>query len=232
MRLRLREFHAPAGEGDALVARMRNTATTLVQKGVVDIVVVCQHANSREHALWLDRTTSESPSAAVAALLPGEAVNYERGPLVLDFVDALYRFPLLSCRVWTLETRHPAMCRAVFGLSRRMQYDRRLVGMSVYRAADEPSHAIAFLALEREHVPAEVFEDADWPGSEPGHGVAWYPLAGVWTFGRLTRCPGRVPTTRYPRAAFWAQLGVSVMHDTDAEVETPLGASAPRRISR
>jgi hypothetical protein len=230
MRLRLREFHAPTGEGDALLAVMRNAATHLVRDGVVDIVVVCQRADSREHALWLEHGTIEAPSPTPdAAILPRGAAKRESAPLVLDFVDALYRFPLQGCRVWTLQTRQPAVCRALFGLSQRMQSDRRIAGMSVYRAAHEPSHAIAFLALERDHVPAELLEDADSTGFVRGHGFACYPLVGVWTFGRLMPRLGRAPTTSYPRAAFWAQLGVSVMHAPSAEAEWSIGARAARR---
>ncbi|MBI2206810.1 MAG: hypothetical protein HYU41_23510 [Candidatus Rokubacteria bacterium] len=233
MRLRLREFHAPAGEGDALAAVMRTTATGLVRDGVVDIVVVCQRADSREHALWLEPAAIGFPSpSADAAILPKGAAKHESAPLVLDFVDALYRFPLQGCRVWTLETRQPAVCRALFGLSRTMQYDRRLAGMSVYRAANDPSHALAFLALEGDHVPAELLGDDDSIHFHRRRGFACYPLVGVWTFGRLMPRSGRAPAARYPRAAFWAQLGVSVMHAPGGEAAPSRPASAARRSSR
>jgi hypothetical protein len=226
----LREFRAPAGEGDALLAIMRNAATRFVRDGVIDTVVVCQRADSREYALWLEHGTTELPSPSPGAtILPGAAVKYVGAPLVLDCVDALYRFPLRSCRVWTPETRQPAVSRALFGLSRTMQSERRIVAISVYRATREPSRAIAFVGMEGDHVPAEVLGDTVWAGGR--RGFACYPLVGVWTFGRLVPRPGRSPAARYSRAAFWVQMGVSTMQATDTEAEQPLGVSAARGSS-
>ena len=227
MSVMLREFRAAAGEGDALVAIMRHAATRLVRDRVVDTVVVCQRADSRESALWLEHRTIELPSPSPGAtILPGGPAKYVGAPLALDCVDALYRFPLPSCRVWTLETQQPAVSRALFGLSRTMQSERRIVAVSVYRATREPSRAIAFVGMEGDHVPAEVLGDTVWDGHR--RGFACYPLVGVWTFGRLMPRPGRAPAARYSRAAFWVQLGVSTMQAADTEAEQPLGVSAAR----
>lgn len=231
MRLTLRRFRGPSGEGDALIAAMRTAATHSVRDDRADIVIVCQRADARENTLWLERVNAESrPPSLDASILPSGIAEHEDAPVMLDCVDALYRYPLQGCRVWTLETRQPAVCRALFGLSRTMQADGRLAGMSVYRVAAEPSHAIAFLALERDHVPAEVLDDVDATGFVRGPGFRCYPLVGVWTFGRLTsRCRSTMSQTR---PAFWAQLGVSVMHAPDVNVEPAFGARATRRSSR
>lgn len=228
MRLLLREFRARTGEGDGLLAVIRTAATRLVRDGVIDTVVVCQRADSREHALWLEHGTIGSP-APEAKILSAGAAESPRSPLALDLVDALYRFPLARCRVWTLETRHPAVCRALFGLSQTMQQDGRIAGLSVYRAAHEPSHAIAFLALDRDRVPAEFLGDAGSTGSlRARRDLACYPLTGIWTIGRLTPRPAQAPA-RYPRSAFWAQLGVSLMQATAADGERPIRPPVARR---
>lgn len=227
MRLRRREFHALTGEGDSLAALLRSAAIRLVRDGVVDVVVVLQLADSREHAVWLEREAGEPAAPAPDALiLPRSRTNYESAPLALDFVDALYRFPLQGYRAWMLETRQPAVSRALFGLSRTMQYDRRLAGMSVYRVASEPSHAVAFLALERDRLPGEVLGDADPSYFSRDRGFECHALAGVWTFGRLMPRYGRAPD--HPRAAFWTQLGVSVMQPPTAEAAPSVGPTVGR----
>lgn len=204
----------------------------MVRDGGAESVLVCQRTDLPHHLLWIQQQVKprvaavggeESPPSTESSLVESEGV-----PVRAEFVDGAYQFPLPTCRVWVAETPDERAARALLTISQRAASDRRVCGVSVYRTVEVPSRLIAFLALTPDVAPDDYFKSAGEPHRPQ---VAFYPLRVSWTIGRLAPGARSVASpVRYPRAAFWARLGlVSPSETTAVTMEETMEASASQR---
>jgi hypothetical protein len=207
MILLFREFHSRVGDEERALTALRRRAAATIRDRQAEAVLVCQRADTPHHLLWIQHRAGPSiPAADGTESLPSiesGLVVLEVTPVRVTFVDGTYQFPLPPCRVWRLETRDEETGRALLNVSRLAASDPRIGGVSVYRTAEDPCRTIAFFALAPDVIPSECL---DVTGETP---LTVYPLRVRWTVGRLT--PGAPPVSslvRYPRAAFWARLGL------------------------
>lgn len=216
MTLVLRTFRSKHGCESTVVAALRNAATRMIQDCQAEAVLICQRSDILSRILWIENRTrgAELGSPAPEQEASREFLEEVSTPCRLIFLDGFYRFPLAPCHVWWLE-RHlsshsqPELLPGLLDVARRAAMDVHLVGISLYRAADELTRVIAFLALQPGITPAEYLKE-HFPFTSGGDGAAravgWYPLTVSWTGGRLT-ADGSSPISpcRYPRTAFWAR---------------------------
>jgi hypothetical protein len=216
MTLVLRTFRSKHGCESTVVAALRNAATRMIQDRQAEAVLICQRSDILNRILWIENRARgvdlRSPTREQEAYL--EFLQEASTPYRLIFVDGFYRFPLAPCDVWWLESHQlshsqPELLQGLLEVTRCATMDAHLVGISLYRAADELTRVIAFLALQPGITPAEYFKE-HFPFTSGGDGAAravgWYPLTVSWTGGRLT-ADGSSPISpcRYPRTAFWAR---------------------------
>jgi hypothetical protein len=226
MTLVLRTFRTKHGGERGVIDALRNLATRMIQDRQAEAVLICQRSDVLGTILWIEnRPRGVDPGSSP----PDQETSREfleevSSPCRLIFLDGFYRFPLASCHIWWLECRQqsrtePELLQALLDLSRCAAMDAHVVGLSLYRAADELTRVIGFLALTPGITPAEYFNEQSplTSGDWAARAVAWYPLAVTWTGGRLSAAPSSpISPCRYPRTAFWARSGTHV-----ASVVTP-----------
>ncbi len=217
MTLLLRAFRSKPGRERGLIDVLRNTATQMIQDGQAEAVLICQQRDALDRILWIENRARRVDPGSVSEQQPSrEFCEHVSAPRRLVFLDGFYHFPLPPCQVWWLEIRQssrwqPELVRGLLELARRAQMDAHIVGVSLYRAADESTTLIGFLALTPGITPAEYFKEQSpfAKGTDSAERtVAWYPLSVSCTLGRLSAgASSRVSPSRYPRTAFWARAG-------------------------
>lgn len=216
MVLIFREFLSRAGDEERVLTELRKRAAAMVRNGRVEAVLVCQRVDVPQRLLWIQHHAGPSVTAVGGdESLPPIASGFleEDGAAVrAEFVDGAYQFPLPPCRVWVVETSNKKTARALLNTSRLAASDCRICGVSVYRTVEDPSRMMAFFALAADVTPADYFAAA---ARRPE--LTFYPLRVSWTVGRLTPGASSVSSlVRYPRAAFWARLGLVSPSETTA----------------
>jgi hypothetical protein len=220
MTLVLRTFRSKHGCERTVVASLRNAATQMIQDRQAEAVLICQRSDILSRILWIEnraRGVDLGPPAREQEASQGfEEIST---PCRLIFLDGFYRFPLAPCHVWWLESHQPShlqpeLLQGLLDVARRAATDAQVVGISLYRAADDLTRVIGFLALTPGITPAEYFKEQSpftSGGDSVARAVAWYPLIITWTGGRISadaRAP--ISSCRYPRTAFWARSGSHV----------------------
>jgi hypothetical protein len=204
------ELCSRAGDEERVLTALRMRAAAMIRNGQADAVLVCQRADLPRQLLCIQHHAGPNAPAidgedSPRSLDPG-LVESEGRPARVDFLDGTYQFPLPPCRVWGVETCDHDVTRTLLKVSRQTTADPRICGVSVYRRAEDPSRTIAFLALAPEAAPGDYLELA---GRRSDTELMLYPLRVSWTLGRLTSGTSpSPPLVRYPRAAFWARLGL------------------------
>ncbi len=228
----LREFRSRAGDEERGLTELRKRAGAMIRNGRAEVVLGCQRVDLPQHLLWIQHhaglgvTTVDGDEALPS--VESCFVEWDSTPVRATFVDGAYQFPLPPCRVWVAKTSDEKTARTLLKISRLVASDRRVCGVSVYRTVGAPSRMITFFALAPEVTPGEQVEFAG-EGCEPQ--LRFYPLRVSWTVGRVTPgTPSVVPLVRYPRAAFWARLGlVSPSEVTAVTPEQTRETSASQR---
>lgn len=228
MTLLLRTFRSKPGRESGLIDVLRGTATQMIQDGQVEAVLICQHKDARDRILWIEnRARKVDPGPVSERQPPRESCEQVSASRRLVFLDGFYHFPLPPCQVWWLEIRQSSRCqprlvRELLELARRAEKDAHIAGISLYRAADESTTLIGFLALTPGVTPAEYFKEQSpfARGADSAQRtVVWYPLSVSCTLGRLSAgASSPISASRYPRTAFWARSGSRA---------APLVSSAP-----
>jgi len=216
MTLVLRTFRSKHGCERTVVAALRNAATRMIQDRQAEAVLICQRSDILNRILWIENRTrgAELGSPAPEQEAPREFLEEVSTPCRLIFLDGFYRFPLAPCHVWWLESHlsshsQPELLPGLLEVARCAATDARLVGISLYRATDELTKVIGFLALTPGMTPAEYFKEQSGltrEGDSATRAVAWYPLTVSWSLGRLSAdTSSPISPRRYPRTAFWAR---------------------------
>lgn len=217
MTLLVRTFRSKRGRERGLIDVLRDTATQMIQDGQAEAVLICQQSDALDRILLIENRARKVDLESVREEQPSpEPCEHVSAPRRLVFLDGFYRFPLPPCQVWWLEIHQssrgqPELVREMLELTRRAAVDSHVSGISLYRAADEPTTLIGFLALTPGIAPAEYFKEQSPFASgahSAEHTVAWYPLSVSCTLGRLSAGASSVISpSRYPRTAFWARSG-------------------------
>lgn len=216
MVLLLRMFRSKPGRERRMIEALQDTATRMIHDRQVDAVLICQQRDELDRILWIENCARETGHNALFSKPEASWEFFEpiSAPCHLEFLDGFYRFPLPPCRVWWLKIDQPLdrqleLVQGLLDLARRAAADAHVVGVSLYRAVDEPTMIIGFLALTLSVMPAEYFKeelpfaaDAD----AVGRAVAWSPLSVSWSVGRFSvGASSLISPSRYPRTAFWAR---------------------------
>lgn len=214
MKLLIRMFLSKPGHGPQLIGALQRTATTMIQSRQADSVLLCQDRDRSERILWI-----ENRCRAAGAFTPDESHDLlALAPTArsLEFLDGFYRFPMPACQVWSLELRTSASDQAhtlpgLLGLARRAARDPNVAGLSVYRALDDPTLLVTFVAI-RPGILAERYFSAELEAQPEMRTIArtlvWHRLTVSWMMGRLSSSAGHLLSpTRYPSTAFWARSG-------------------------
>jgi hypothetical protein len=232
MILIFREFRVRAADGERMLSVLRKRAAAMICDGGAEAVLVCQRIDLPQHLLWIQQQVKPRVPAVGGETSPpsteSSLVESDGAPVRAEFVDGAYQFPLPPCRLWVAETPDERVARTLLTISRRAVSDRRVSGVSVYRTLEDPSRLIAFFALAPDVAPDDYFKSAGEPEKPK---VAFYPLRVSWTIGRLMPgTPSVASLVRYPRAAFWARLGlVSPSEATAVTLEEIMEPSASQR---
>ena len=230
MTLLLRTFQSKPGRERRMVGALQDIATRMIRDRQADAVLICQQRDALDRILWIENCARETGHLASISEQEAswELFAHISAPCRLEFLDGFYRFPLTPCQVWWLKIDQPLdhhleLVRELLDLARRAEADVHVVGVSLYRAVDEPTTIIGFLALTPSVTPAEYFKaqppfttDAD----AIERAVAWCPLSVSWSVGRLSAgASTSISPDRYPRTAFWARSA--------SRVALPGAATAP-----
>jgi len=231
MVLIFRGFLSRAGDEERVLTELRKRAAAMVRNGRVEAVLVCQRVDVPQQLLWIQHHAGPSVTAVGGdGSLPPIASGFleeDRAAVRAEFVDGAYQFPLPPCRVWVVETSDEKTARALLTTSRLAVSDRRICGVSVYRTLEDPSRMMAFFALAAGVTPASYFARA-----APRPKLTFYPLRVSWTVGRLTPgAPSVSSLVRYPRAAFWARLGLLSPSETTAVAPDQITETSPSQRS-
>ncbi len=214
MTLLLRTFWSKRGRERGMIDALQDRATRMIHDRQADAVLICQQRDALDRIVWIENCTRETgrhaPISAQEA--SGELFEHISAPRCLEFLDGFYRFPLAPCQVWWVRVNqqpdhHLELVRELLDLARRAAADVHVVGVSLYRAMDEPTTIIGFAALTPGVTPAEYFK-AQLPFTTDAveRAVAWTPLSVSWSVGRLAAgASTRISPNRYPRTAFWAR---------------------------
>lgn len=225
MALIIRTFRSRQGRDAEVIDGLRSMASGMVQYVQARSVVICRQTNDPEQLLWIGdrgdeadfrslplwRKLIESFESTLAASSP---------PLSLGFLDEFYRFPPPPYQVWSLEVRAPleeqtGTMTDLFALSRVARRDRHVVGMSLYRAVEEPATFIGFLGLTCGFTPRGLVRNGEKSSREAEQmerALLWRPLSVAYEVGRLVagdRATGAGESaSRAPVAPFWVRAGV------------------------
>ncbi|HEV8641742.1 MAG TPA: hypothetical protein VGV13_11645 [Methylomirabilota bacterium] len=233
MTLLVRTFQSKPGRGQQLIDALQSAATRMIQTRQADSVLLCQQSDAGERILWIENRQGVAHAPRLDE--PGDLFEETPTAQPLEFLDGFYRFPMPSCQVWSVEVRTPSnrqfqTVRALLRLARRTSADSNIAGLSLYRAVDDPTLLVAFLALLPGIAPAQYFK-AQF-GAEPEawaieRAAVWRPLSVSWTMGRMSSAGGSLlSASQYPSTAFWARSGRSSGQATGhaAQTEQPVGA--------
>jgi len=210
MTLLVRAFQSKLGRGQRLIDALQRAATRMIQTRRADSVLLCQECDTEERILWIE--TCQAAADAPALDESRDLLERASAVLSLEFLGGFYHAPIPSCQVWSLEVRTPSnhqsqAVRFFLRLARRASADPNVVGLSLYRAVDDPTFVAAFLTLSPGIAP-QYFK-AQF-GTEPEAGaieraVVWHPLLVTWGMGRLLSAGGSLLSpNRYPPTACWA----------------------------
>ena len=237
MTLLLREFRSKPGREAGLIDGLRDTATQMIQDGRAEAILICQHRDALDRILWIENRARKADLGLVREQQPSrESYEHVSAPRRLVFLDGFYHFPLPPCQVWWLEIQQsprwqPELFRELLELARRAEVNAHVAGLSLYRAADEPTTLIGFLALTPGITPAEYFKEQSTfaRGADSAERtVAWYPLSVRCTLGRLSAgASSPISPSRYPRTAFWARSGPGAAPFVSA---VPIEETAAKRV--
>jgi len=231
MTLVLRTFRSKPGRERAVIYALRDAATRMIQDRQAEAVVICQRTDTLDRILWVEnrvRGADLGPPAPEQEAFR-ESLEEISTPCRLIFLDGFYRFPLEPCHVWWFEGHQPSgsqLLQRLLDVPRCAATDARLVGISLYRATDELTKVIGFLALTPGMTPAEYFKEQSGltrEGDSATRAVAWYPLTVSWSLGRLSAdTSSPISPRRYPRTAFWARSNSDIaLRPTPAAVQAP-----------
>ena len=212
MTLLVRTFQSKLGREPQLIAALQRAATKMIQTQQADAVLLCQQCDTGERILWIE--TRQGAADGPALDESRDLLERASAVLPLEFLGGFYHFPMPACQVWSLEVRTPSnhqsqTVRLLLRLARRASADPNVVGLSLYRAVDDPTFVVAFLTLSPGIAPQQYFK-AQF-GAEPEAGaieraVVWHPLLVAWSMGRLLSAGGSLLSpNRYPSSAFWAR---------------------------
>ncbi len=199
-----------------MIDGLQATATRMIHDRQADAVLICQQSDALDRIVWIENCAHETGHHAPIREQGAswELFEHISAPCHVEFLDGFYRFPLPPCQVWWLRVDQPLdrrleLVRELLDLARRAAADAHVVGVSLYRAVDEPTTIVGFLALTPGAVPAEYFK-AQPPFTTDADAVvrtvAWCPLSLSWSVGRLSAgASTSISPDRYPRTAFWAR---------------------------
>ena len=216
MTLLVRAFRSKRGCERRMIGALQDLATRMIRDRQAEAVLICQQHGALDGILWIENCARAAGHRAPISEKESarEFVEHVSADCRLEFLDGFYRFPLPPCQVWWLKVEQrpnhqPELVRGLLDLARRAAADIRVVGVSLYRAIDEPMAIIGFLALTPDHTPAEYFKAHSplTPNADTvDRAVAWCPLSVIWSVGRLSAgASTSMSPDRYPRTAFWAR---------------------------
>src|SRR5712691_7143076 len=164
MTLVLRTFRSKQGCERTVVAALRNAATRMIQDRQAEAVLICQRSDALNTILWIENRARGVDLGSPIREQETSRVFLEEvlTPCRLIFLDGFYRFPLAPCHVWWLESHQPSgsqpeLLQGLLDVARRATTDAQVVGISVYRAADDLTRVIGFLALTPGITAAKYF---------------------------------------------------------------------------
>ncbi len=213
-----------------MINALQGTATRMIHDRDADAVLICQQGDALDTVLWIENCAGTADHRAAISQQGASWGLFEQvsAPCHLEFLDGFYRFPLTPCRVWWLKVDQPRdhhleLVRGLLDWARRAAADVHVVGVSLYRAVDQPTTIIGFLALVPGITPAEYFEAQPvftTVAGAVGRAIAWSPLFVTWSVGRLSaEATTLISPNQYPRTAFWARSA--------SPVAPPVAAGAP-----
>lgn len=216
MTLLLRAFRSKTGRDQKMIAALQDRATGMIRDRQAEAVLICQQHGVLDGILWIENCTRQAGHSAPTSETENSQELFEHisAACRLAFLDGFYRFPLPPCQVWWLKldqrpNHQSELVRGLRDLARRAAADSHVVGVSLYRAIDEPNAIIGFLALTPGITPAEYFKAQRplTPDADPvDRAIAWSPLSVIWSVGRLSAgASTSISSDRYPRTAFWAR---------------------------
>ena len=216
MTLLLRAFRSKRGREQRMIAALQDRATRMIRDRQAEAVLICQQHGALDGILWIENCARQAGHGAPTSATENSQELFEHVSAAcrLAFLDGFYRFPLPPCQVWWLKVDQrpnhpPELVRGLRDLARHAAADSHVVGVSLYRAIDEPIAIIGFLALSTGITPVEYFAAHPplTPNADPvERAVAWSPLSVIWSVGRLSAgASTSISPDRYPRTAFWAR---------------------------
>lgn len=218
----VRTFRARPGRQSELTEGLHTLASATVRYGRGASVVICQQSNAPDQFMWIGDRGGSSDLTRVD--LRDELIKtFEESlaecsaPLSLGFLDEFYRFPASPGQLWSLEAHAPAddvvgMLSDLFDLLQLARRERRVVGMSLYRAVEDAGTFVGFVALTEDftnNLPAQNGLGQLRGTERIERSAVWRPLSVV--------CEVRRPTARKPltgsgqeisSAPFWVRSGV------------------------
>ena len=216
MTLLVRAFRSKRGCERRMIGALQDLGTRMIRDRQAEAILICQQHGALDGVLWIENCAREPGHRAPISEeeCPGELFEPVTADCRLEFLGGFYRFPLPPCQVWWFRVdqqpnHHPELVRGLLDLARRAAADIHVVGVSLYRAIDEPIAIIGFLALTPGITPAEYFKAQPplTPNADPvDRAMAWFPLSVIWSVGRLSAgASTSMSPDRYPRTAFWAR---------------------------
>ncbi len=239
MALIVRTFRSRPSREEDLLDGLRRAAAGMVRYLRASTIVICRQTNDPHGVVWIGDRGRDSdfvrlPFWKTLAEPFQNNLAASSTPLSLSFLDEFYRSPSPPFQVWSLEVRAPRTGQMgalmdLFEVSRVARRDPRVVGISLYRAVEDPDAFVGFLALAWGFTPSRLLRDGAGRAGvaeavELG-GVS-RPLSVVCEVAHLPAGDG-VPA-RGPGASlapFWVRSGVplgsSMMTGKCGEVELP-----------
>lgn len=183
MTLLVRAFRSKRGCEQRMIGALQDLATRTIRDRQAEAVLICQQRGALDGVLWIENCAREpGHRAPISEECPGGFFEQVSADCRLQFLDGFYRFPLPPCQVWWLRfdqqpNHDPERVRGLLDLARRAAADIHVVGVSLYRAIDEPIAIIGFLALTPGITPQNTSRRN--PRSRPTRILSTVPLPGV-----------------------------------------------------
>lgn len=251
MPLIIRTFRSRQGQEGELIQCLRRAGSGMVRYLQAESVVICRQTNDPEQFFWIGDRGGESDFIRLP-LWDDLAESFERSLLMsspalsFGFLDEFYRFPSPPYEVWSLEVHAPReghvdTLKDLFDLSRVARQDPHVVGMSLYRAAEDLGAFVGFLGLARGFTPSRLVRNGAGPlrmTEVVEAALTWRPLTVAWEAQRLPAgeragAGERAPFAPFP--PFWVRTGaVSTGSTTPGDAREPgIGAqdASGRRVA-
>ncbi len=218
----VRTFRSRSGRQVELTEGLRTLAAATIRYGRGASVVICRQINDPDQFIWIGDRGGPLDFRRVGLrddLMKAfeESLAECSPPLSLGFLDEFYHFPPPPCQLWSFDAHAPAddvvgVLSALFALSRLARRERRVVGMSLYRAVEDAGTFVGFLALTGGFTPNLLVRAGS---GQPRmterieRAAVWRPLSVVC---EARRFPAREPVAGSRReissAPFWVRSGV------------------------